>query len=67
MATGRGIIWRCDGRIVRLGAAQCVLVGAAVKEIDDDDDDFDWHQQACTVRKSNEIQMYYNPVSSLAY
>jgi len=55
----------CDG-IVRLGAVHCKLEGAAVKEVDDHDDDFDWHQQACTVGMSNEIQMWYNLVSSPA-
>jgi len=65
VAKGRGILRRWDGGIVRLGAVHCMLVGAAVKEVDDDD--VDWHQQACTVGKSNEIQMCYNPVSSPAY
>jgi len=67
VAEGRGIARFCDGGIVRLGAVHCMLVGAAVKEIDDNDDDDDRHQQACTAGRSNEIQMWYNPASSPAH
>lgn len=66
VAKGRGIIRRCAGGIVKLGAVVCMLAGAGVKETDDDDDD-DRHQQACNAGKSNEIQMCYNPASSPAY